>query len=144
MLRSAVLLAQEFDEFGEFQDPDAGFAAAFGILVVVYLAVIVLLIAATWRIFTKAGEPGWAALIPIYSTLVLLRVVGRPWWWILLFLIPLVNLIFLIILDIDLARAFGKRGGFAVGLIFLPFIFYPILGFGSAEYQRAEVGSRPG
>lgn len=90
---------------------------------------------ALWMVFSKASEPGWAAIVPIYNVIVLLKVAGKPWWWIVLLLIPIVNLILGIIIAIDLARNFGKGGGFAVGLIFLPFIFYPILGFGSARYQ---------
>jgi hypothetical protein len=87
-----------------------------------------------WRIFTKAGQPGWAAIIPIYNYYVILKIVGRPWWWLLLYLIPLVNLVILIIVYVDLAKSFGKSGGFAVGLILLAPIFFPILAFGSAAY----------
>jgi hypothetical protein len=104
------------------------------VLVLVYIVVIVVEIAATWKIFTKAGKPGWAAIIPIYNTLVFLKIVGRPWWWILLLLIPFVNIVILIILSNDLAKSFGKGVGFTIGLILLGFIFSPILGFGSAQY----------
>jgi Family of unknown function (DUF5684) len=105
-----------------------------GIVVVIYLAIIVLLIAAAWQIFTKAGEAGWKCLIPIYNTLVLLKIVGREWWWILLLLIPILNIVIWLIIALDLAKSFGKGGGFGVGLFFLSFIFGPILGFGSATY----------
>lgn len=91
-------------------------------------------VAAFWMIFQKAGQPGWAALIPIYNAWILLKAVNRPGWWLILFLIPFVNFIAYIIVMIDLAKVFGKGGGFAVGLIFLPFIFAPILGFGGAQY----------
>jgi hypothetical protein len=91
-------------------------------------------IAGLWKTFTKAGKPGWAAIIPIYNFLVLLQVAGRPWWWILLLLIPIVNLIIVIVVDIDVAKNFGKSALFGVGLAFLGFIFYPILGFGDARY----------
>lgn len=107
---------------------------AMGIIVVLYIAIIVLVIAGMWKVFTKAGQPGWAAIIPIYNTIVLLAVVRKPWWWIFLLLIPYVNIVFWILVLIELARVFGKGGGFAVGLIFLGFIFIPILGFGSATY----------
>jgi hypothetical protein len=105
-----------------------------GIVVVIYLAIVVLLIAAAWQIFTKAGEAGWKCLIPIYNTLVLLKIVGRDWWWILLLLIPILNIVIWLIIALDLAKSFGKGGGFGVGLFFLSFIFGPILGFGSATY----------
>lgn len=133
MLSRSILLAQQ--EFEDFQDIDGGLAAAFGIFAVFYLAVLALMLIALWMVFSKAGEPRWAAIVPIYNVIVLLKVAGKPWWWIVLLLIPIVNLILGIIIAIDLARNFGKGGGFAVGLIFLPFIFYPILGFGSARYQ---------
>ena len=111
----------------------AGTIGAVGLII--YLAVIVLLIASVWKIFTKAGQPGWAALIPIYNAYVLLQVAGKPGWWLLLLLIPFVNLVIGIITIAALAAKFGKGVGFIIGLILLPIIFYPILGFGGAQYQ---------
>ena len=114
---------------------------AVGILVIIYIAVIVLEIAALWKVFVKAGQPGWAAIIPIYNLYILLKIIGRPGWWILLFLlgiIPFVGwiavLVLGIIIAIDLAKSFAKSSGFAVGLFLLNFIFIPILGFGEARY----------
>jgi hypothetical protein len=101
---------------------------------IIYLAVVVLFIAAMWIVFQKGGQPGWAAIIPLYNTICLLRIVGRPWWWLLLLLIPVVNFIILIIVMLDLAKSFGKGSGFAIGLIFLAPIFILILAFGSARY----------
>ena len=106
-----------------------------------YLAFTILMIAAWWKIFTKAGQPGWACIIPIYNLYVWCKIVGRPWWWILLMLIPFVNLIIAIILLIDLAKSFGKGVGFGIGLLLLAVIFFPILGFGSAQYQGPTAGS---
>lgn len=91
-----------------------------------------------WKIFTKAGKPGWAVIIPIYNVIVMLEIVNRPIWWIVLFFIPVVNVIVGIVLALDLAGAFGKGTGFAVGMILLSFIFYPILAFGDAEYQQPQ------
>lgn len=108
---------------------------------IVYLAIIVVIIAGGWKMFEKAGKPGWAYIIPIYNVIVLLDIVKRPIWWIVLFLIPVANLIVAILLCVDLAKAFGKEIGFAIGIILLPFIFIPLLGFGDAKYvgiQRAE------
>lgn len=110
----------------------AAVGGAFGLIGLVFAIV---MIAAMWKIFVKAGQPGWAAIVPIYNLYILLKIVGRPGWWILLFFIPFVNFIIMIIVAIDTAKSFGKGGGFAAGLILLPFIFYPILGFGSAQYQ---------
>ena len=82
-----------------------------------YLAFTILMLAAWWKIFTKAGQPGWACIIPIYNLYVWCKIVGRPWWWILLMLIPFVNFIIAIILLIDLAKSFGKGVGFGIGLL---------------------------
>lgn len=101
---------------------------------IVYAAVIIFLLAAEWRIFSKAGQPGWAVIIPIYSTLVYLKIVGRPWWWLLLLFIPLVNIVIAFILVNDLSKAFGHGIGYTLGLIFLSIIFIPILGFGGSQY----------
>jgi hypothetical protein len=105
-------------------------------LMFVWLAILVVYIAAGWTIFTKAKKPGWAVLVPIYNVIVLLDVVGRPLWWIVLLLfIPFVNVIFLIIVLVDLAKSFGKGVGYAMGLFFLPIIFLPMLAWGSAAYK---------
>jgi hypothetical protein len=98
-------------------------------------AFVILMIAALWKVFTKAGQPGWAAIIPIVNTYFLCKVAGRPGWWVILMLIPIVNFIIWIILCIDVAKSFGKGVGFGIGLLLLPFIFFLILGFGSAQYQ---------
>ena len=100
----------------------------------IYIAVIVLAIAGVWTTFAKAGKPGWAAIIPIYNMIVLMRVIERPWWWILLYAVPIVNVVIMIIVSIDLAKSFGKGVGFGIGIWLLPVIFYPILAFGSAEH----------
>lgn len=102
---------------------------------IIELALVILMLASMWVVFTKADRPGWAAIIPIYNIIVLLGIVGRQWWWLLLMFIPLLNFIILIIVYNDLSKSFGHGVGFTLGLIFLPFIFYPILGFGSSQYQ---------
>ena len=102
--------------------------------IIIYLAIIVLIIASMWTVFSKAGKPGWASIIPIYNLIVLLEVVGKPWWWLLLMLIPIVNIIILIIVYHNLSLSFGKGGGFTVGLILLGFIFLPILAFSDVTY----------
>ncbi len=99
------------------------------------LAIAVFAIAGMWTTFSKAGQPGWGCLIPIYNALLMLRIAGRPAWWLLLLLVPVVNIVIVIIVAVDIARNFGKGVGFGLGLAFLGIIFYPILGFGSAQYQ---------
>lgn len=98
------------------------------------LAIIVFMIAAIWKVFTKAGEPGWACLIPIYNAIVYLKISGKPWWWLFLFIIPIVNLIIALLASLGLAKNFGKGGGFGVGIWLLGPIFVPILAFGDAKF----------
>ena len=128
---SASLLAQvDYSYSSEGKAPSP-------VSTIVGLLIALLVIVAMWKVFTKAGQPGWASIIPIYNLYVWCKIVGRPWWWILLMLIPLVNFIILIILCIDMAKSFGKGAGFGIGLALLGVIFFPILGFGSAKYQGA-------
>ena len=105
----------------------------FGCLI--WLVLVVLIAASMWRVFEKAGQPGWAALVPIYNLVVLCQIVGRPVWWVILLFLPLVNLVIAIILAYDLARSFGHGVGMTLLLVILPFIAYPILGFGDSEYE---------
>jgi hypothetical protein len=112
-----------------------GAAALFsGIFLLVMLAIFAVMVAAMWMLFTKAGQPGWAAIVPIYNGIILLQIVGKPIWWILLMFIPFVNFIIVIMVYIDLAKSFGQSPAFAIGLLLLPFIFFSILGFGNARY----------
>lgn len=108
--------------------------AIFSVILIPCLIVAVIVIVAHWKIYLKAGKPGWACIIPIYNVIVLLEIVGKPWWWLLLFLIPCVNIIFAVWMTNLLSKSFGQSEGFTVGLIFLPFIFYPILAFGNYQY----------
>ena len=108
-------------------------AAAFGIFGLVLFIVVII---GGWKLFEKAGQPGWASIVPIYQGVVLLKIVDKPVWWILLLIfVPVVNIIIAIIVCLELAKKFGKGAGFGIGLLLLPFIFSPILGFGKAEYQ---------
>jgi hypothetical protein len=121
-----------FQELTPDQEAAAG-AAATGTMIVVF-ALVVLMIAAMWKIFVKAGEPGWAAIVPIYNLYIILKIAGKPGWWLLLFLIPVVNFVVAIIVYIAFAQAFGKGVGFALGLLFLGVIFFPILAWGDSRY----------
>ncbi|MBN2436371.1 MAG: signal peptidase I [Spirochaetes bacterium] len=112
----------------------AGSMGVFGIII--YLVLVVLMIVSYWKIFTKAGKPGWAIFIPIYNIIVILEVINRPIWWILLFFVPVVNFVVLIIMCLDLAKSFGKDTLFGVLTIFFPIICLPILGLGSAQYSK--------
>ncbi len=98
------------------------------------IALSLMVIVAEWMIYQKAGKPGWACIVPIYNTLVLLEIVGKPWWWLFLLMIPGINVIFFIWVLNLLSKSFGKDVGFTVGLILLSIVFFPILGFGSSKY----------
>jgi len=102
----------------------------------IYISVLVLVVIALWRVFEKAGQPGWAAIVPFYNLYILCKIAGKPGWWVLLMLIPLVNIVILLLVKIDLARAFGKDTAFAIGLWLLPIVFYPLLAFGDAQYRK--------
>lgn len=107
------------------------------IVTIISLAIVILLIASEWKIFTKAGKPGWACIIPIYNIIVLLQIIGKPWWWLLLMFVPVANIVFAIWMINLLSKSFGKSEGFTVGLLLLPIVFYPILGLGDAKYEGA-------
>ncbi len=100
------------------------------------LAIMVFFIMVGWKIFTKAGQPGWAVLVPFYNIIVMLNIVGKPTWWIILYFVPIANFIIGIIVTLELAKVFGKSTGFGVGLLLLGFIFAPILAFGDATYTE--------
>ena len=108
--------------------------AGLAILFIIYFAIIGLMIASMWKIYSKANQHGWACIVPIYNLVVLLNIIGKPTWWIILMIIPIVNLVILIIVYHNLSLSFGKDGGFTAGLILLGFVFFPILAFGDAQY----------
>ena len=107
-----------------------------------FAALMLIPIAGMWKAFAKAGEPGWASIVPIYNLIVWCRMAGKPEVWVLLLLIPCVNIVILIIVFMEIAKNFGKDAAFGLGLAFLSFIFWPILGFGSATYIGPRTGSR--
>ncbi len=112
-----------------------GLLAMGGAMMLVMFLIMVLFIIGCWRVFAKAGQPGWAILIPFYNLYILLKIVGRPAWWIVLFLIPLVNIVAAVLVAIDLAKAFGQSTVFGVVLLFLlGGIGYLVLGFGNYRY----------
>jgi hypothetical protein len=129
LFHSASLLAQVEYSYSSQGKPPSPLSMIVGLLIALMLVI------AMWKVFTKAGQPGWASIIPIYNLYIWCKIVGRPGWWIILLLIPFVNIIVGIILCIDMAKSFGKGVGFGIGLSLLGIIFWPILGFGSALYQ---------
>jgi hypothetical protein len=118
------------------QDVAAVDAPVYSMTTLLIMGVLIIIsIAGLWKTFAKAGEPGWAAIIPFYNLYVMTKIAGKPGWWVLLCLIPLVNFVIFIIISIGIAKNFGKGAGFGLGLFFLGPIFYGILGFGDAQYQ---------
>lgn len=115
-------------------DYSSAWAAIFMAFFIPFIVIWVLMVVSLWKTFEKAGKPGWAAIIPIYNTLVMIEIVGKPTIWLLWCLLPCVNLIFSVWLLNLMSKSYGQSEGFTVGLLFLPFIFWPILGFGSAKY----------
>lgn len=109
---------------------------------VIGLILAVVALAGLWKMFEKAGKPGWAAIIPFYNLWVLLEIIGRPAWWIVLVLIPFVNIVVGFILSLDAAKAFGKGAGWGVLAFFLPFIVYPYFGF-SKDVQYVGKAATP-
>lgn len=122
------------------QDYDSSASALAPIIAIVSAMIIpiiiiwVVMVIAHWKIYEKAGKPGWAAIVPIYNLIVLLEIVGKPTWWILLFLVPCVNIVFLVWTTNLLSKSFGQSEGFTVGLLLLGIVFYPMLGFGNYQY----------
>ena len=105
----------------------------------IYLIFLVVLIAGVWQAFVKAGAPGWAAIIPIYNLYIMVKMAGKDGWWVLLLFIPFVNFVVIFLVYIEISKNFGKSPWFSVGLVFLSFIFWPILGFGDAEWEAPPV-----
>lgn len=105
----------------------AGVAIMTLLMIIAFVALF--MIVCMWMIFTKAGKPGWAAIVPIYNYIVLLEIVGKPWWWLLLMCIPLVNVVILIMVLNLLSKSFGQGVGFTLGLLFVGIVFYPLLAF---------------
>lgn len=102
-------------------------------------ALVLLEVIAMWRVFEKAKQPGWAAIIPIYNLYIQLKIANRPGWWLLLYLIPLVNLVVQVVVALDIAKAFGKSTVFGIfGLWLFSFVGYLMLGYGDAKYKAIK------
>lgn len=113
-----------------------GLVALFVILVsIVGMITGLISLAGMWKSFEKAGQPGWAVIVPIYNAYVLIEIADRPAWWLLLLLVPVVNIFVIFVVFIDFAEKFGKGVGFGIGLALLGVVFFPLLGFGDAQYQ---------
>ncbi len=119
-----------------------GGGGMFGMLI--WLAIVGVVVASMWKVFEKAGQPGWGAIVPVFNLYLLTKIANRPAWWMVLFFIPFVNFLAFGVISFDIAKSFGKGAGFGLGLFLLGFVFYPMLAFGSAEYQNAGSASLGG
>ncbi|MCI5707785.1 MAG: DUF5684 domain-containing protein [Odoribacter sp.] len=99
------------------------------------VAFFVVFIIGVWKTLEKAGQPGWGGLIPIYNLYLLTQVAQKPGWWVIMFFIPIANIVFSILLYNEIAKRFGQGVGFTIGLILLPAIFFMLLGFGNYTYK---------
>ena len=97
------------------------------------LVLAALVMVSQWKIYVKAGQPGWAALIPFYNIYILIKIIEKPMWWFLFIFVPILNFL----PYVQLGKKFGKGWGFGVGLILLSFVFFPILAFGDSVYRSS-------
>lgn len=133
MFLNINLISYEEDK----QMDNSVYAALAGVLIIwelIGLAVTIFILIAWWKIFVKAGKPGWAAIVPFYNMYCMFEMSFGNGWMFLLCFVPCVNVVMLIIMWIKLAQAFGQGAAFGVGLIFLPIVFLPILAFGDSQY----------
>lgn len=114
------------------------------IVLLLGLGIVFFMIASMWKVFEKAGQPGWACIIPIYNIYIMTQIAKKPGWWTVLMLIPYIGLIWSIWVQNMISKNFGKSEGFTIGMIFLPFIFWPILGFGDATYEGNDMDANYG
>ncbi len=128
------MLTSVFIASGMMEGNGAGAGIASLIFLIVFVWLVVALIA-MWKMFEKAGKPGWGALIPFYNIYLLIKIVGRPGWWLFLLFVPFVNIVIEVILAMDVAKSFGKSSLWGIiFILLLGGLGYIILGFGSAQY----------
>lgn len=133
------LLAQNDDAAGALSGLFGFFCAC-----TVWLIVAFGIIAGFWKVFEKAGRPGWGSLVPFYNTYLLTEIAGKEIvWWILLTFVPCVNFVAWVVICMDVAKNFGKDAMWGIGLAFLPMIFFPLLGFSDARYQPVNKMAPP-
>jgi hypothetical protein len=133
MRKVGVLLPLLGFAFAQDDIPIRGQVPAF--FWVIYIAILALMVVSIWKLFTKAGKPGWASLIPIYNNVVMLEIAGKPMWWVFMLFIPIINIVFAFLILYHFSKAYGKGDGFSIGVALLSIIFIPLLAFSDAKYQ---------
>ncbi len=123
------------------RDSQNMFGALFGgMWLLFWLVGFVVVIIGGWKVFEKSGQPGWAIIVPIYNAYIFLKIAGRPGWWLILYFIPLINIVIALIVSIDIAKAFGQSAVFGVVLLFLFCVIgLLVLGFGNYRYQSTPM-----
>lgn len=107
-----------------------------------YWIVVLISTVSMWKLYLKANQPGWASIVPIYNTIIFLKIANKPIWWFILLLVPIVNIVIAFMVTYDFVKAYGKGLGYFLGFMFLPFIFAPLLAFGDSKYLgvKQQVG----
>jgi len=118
----------------EINTPSGSFIAFMILFFLFYIGIMALMIISMWKIFVKANKPGWAAIVPFYNSYVMVEIAKKPTWCFGMMFVPLANFVFIIMIINGMVKSFGKSEGFTVGVIFLPYVFFPILAFGDAKY----------
>ncbi|MBE9468541.1 MAG: signal peptidase I [Bacteroidetes bacterium] len=113
-------------------------ALGIGTIITISVLILAFKIITLWFLFEKGGEAGWISFIPIYNTITIIRIAGKPWWWIFLLFIPIVNIVFLVLIYDGLSKSFEKTSGFTVGLFFLTIIFMAIIAFDKSKFQGSK------
>ena len=116
-----------------------GLAAVLVIISLVCAVASILMLVSMWKVFVKCGKPGWAAIIPVYNMYIMCEIAEKPWWYILLFLVPFANIYAMFVLYDGVAKKFGKTTGFIIGMMFLPFVFWPMLAFSKNDLIDVSV-----
>ena len=114
----------------------AFFTIFFVFIMAITLIIAILVIVGQWKVFVKAGKPGWTAIVPIYNNIVLLEIADLPTWYIILYFIPFANIYVQVVSYLELVKKFGETPGFAIGMLFLPYIFWPLLGSKKYKYVK--------
>jgi hypothetical protein len=113
---------------------DSSSGAGIGFAVVIWLVLLAIYVVAMWKLFTKMGQPGWVGIIPLLNAYGIYKLAGRDWWWVILLLIPCINIVAAWFLASDTAKLFGKELGWTIVLFIFPGIGHIILAFGDSQY----------
>lgn len=133
----AIDYTYDYDTLVQEVNKDSGVSGGeLAAYIIIGGALFIFMVAAMWKVFKKAGRPGWAAIIPIYNTYITIKIAGKSGWWLLAFFIPFINIVAVVYIFYNFAKVFGKGVGYTLLLIFLPIIAWPMLAWGSAKYKK--------